>query len=64
MTLRRAIRRHDDITAECPIEGSCQGVQITQGKMMAIGCGYYAGTRENKQELFVCCNYPESACSN
>ncbi len=58
MKLRRAIRRHDGIAAECPIEGDCQGAQITQGKMVTFTCGYYLGSNENDRGLFVRCGYP------
>ena len=58
MKLRKALKRHDDITAECPVEGNCQGVQITQGKVMSFSCGCYAGTHEDERGLFVRCDYP------
>jgi len=62
MKLRKAIKRHNGITAECPVDGDCQGTQITQGKVMTFSCPQYRGTHEDKRGLFVKCNYP--VCNN
>ena len=56
MVLRRAIKRHDGITAECPVEGECQYRQLTQGKMMDLACGFFRGTIENERGLMVKCD--------
>lgn len=62
MRLRHAIRRYDDISASCPIEGPCQGVQITQGKKVTYSCDYYNGMLEEEEELLVRCAYSGPVC--
>lgn len=62
MILRRAIRRHDGIAAECPVEGDCQGAQITQGKIMTFSCPHYHGTQDEKEGLYVRCSYSGPEC--
>ena len=64
MKLRIATKTHNDIIASCPLEGACQGVQITQGKMITFSCDYYNGTRIDERGLFVRCDFPEPECNN
>ena len=64
MKLRRAIKSHAGIAAECPVEGDCQGAQITQGKMMTFTCPHYLGTQDEKEGLCVRCSYTGPECSS
>ncbi len=64
MKLRKAIRRSDEVTADCPVEGDCQGVQITQGKVLSFSCPYFNGTHENDRGVFVRCDFPGQECSS
>lgn len=62
MTSRRAIKRTNELMAECPEDGICQYKQTTQGKIVNLSCGYFAGTYEDGQGLHVRCKHP--ACDD
>jgi hypothetical protein len=62
--LRRAIKSHAGISAECPVEGDCQGTQVSQGKMITFTCLHYVGTQEKEDGLHVHCSYAGPECKN
>lgn len=64
MELLRAIKSHTGISAECPVEGDCQGEQITQGKMMTFTCPHFDGTQRETGSLYVRCSYTGPECSH